>query len=131
MIEHYKYYRLSLEERELIIERIRAILKEEGVPLAILFGSFIELDAFRDVDVAVYLRRVDPDHLLRLANRVEGELGLPVDVIPLNTVSSKFRHHILTKGCVILEEQPGLHEALIIQALDEITLLESGGKRKV
>jgi len=131
MIEHYKYYRLSLEERELIIERIRAILKEEGVPLAILFGSFIELDAFRDVDVAVYLRRVDPDHLLRLANRVEGELGLPVDVIPLNTVSSKFRHHILTKGRVILEEQPGLHEALIIQALDEITLLESGGKRKV
>lgn len=48
MVEHYKYYRLNLEGRELIIERIRDILEEEGVPLAILFGSFVELDAFRD-----------------------------------------------------------------------------------
>ena len=131
MVEHYKYYRLNLERRELIIERIRAILEEEDVPLAILFGSFIDLDAFRDVDVAVYLRDSDPDHLLRLASRLEGELGFPVDVVPLNAVPSKFRHHILTKGRVILEGQPGLHEALIMQALDDIALLESGGKRRV
>lgn len=124
-MERYKYYRLNVKEKELVIRRIKAILEKEDVRLAILFGSFIELDAFRDVDVAVYLRSVELNHLLKLANRLEEELEFPVDVVPLNVIPSKFRHHILVKGRIILENQPGLYEALLIQTLDEITLLKS------
>lgn len=35
-------------------EAVREVLEEGGVELAIIFGSFVELESFRDVDVAVY-----------------------------------------------------------------------------
>ncbi|MEM4674901.1 MAG: hypothetical protein QXM12_01285, partial [Nitrososphaerota archaeon] len=38
----------------------------------------------------------------------------------------KLRHHILTKGEVLLEKQPGLYEALLMQTLDELATLEAG-----
>ncbi|MBS7636093.1 nucleotidyltransferase domain-containing protein [Candidatus Bathyarchaeota archaeon] len=123
MMRHYKYYKVDAEGKGLIIEKTRTVVEREGVPLAILFGSFVELDAFRDVDVAVYLKSLELNHLFRLVCRLEEELGLPVDVVPLNTIPPKFRQHILLKGKVILEKHLGLYEALIMQTLDEMALL--------
>lgn len=94
------------------------------MPIVVLFGSFIELNCFKDIDITVYLRSTDLDHLYKLASRLEEELGLPVDVVPLNDLPPRFRHRVLAEGHVILEGQPGLHETLIMQALDEVALLE-------
>ena len=119
--ERFRYYRVSKEERETIIAKIKKILEEENVLLAILFGSFVELNSFRDIDVAVYVRDSDDlDFIFKLASRLEEELGYPVDVVPLNIIPPKFRHYILTKGVIIVEKKPGLYEALLIQTMDEI-----------
>ncbi|WP_243666084.1 H-NS histone family protein [Vulcanisaeta sp. JCM 16159] len=39
----YVYRSMDREERELIISRIRDILREYGISLGILFGSFVDL----------------------------------------------------------------------------------------
>ncbi len=41
--EEYVYHVISSEERELFISRIRDVLREYGISLGILFGSFVEL----------------------------------------------------------------------------------------
>ena len=123
--EKFRYYVVSREEREAIVAKVREVLEDEGVLLAILFGSFVELDSFRDIDLAVYTRDYeDLSFIFRLANRLEEELGYPVDVVPLNIIPPRFRHYILTKGVVIVEEKPGLYEALLAQTMDEIEELK-------
>ncbi|MCX8204982.1 MAG: nucleotidyltransferase domain-containing protein [Candidatus Nezhaarchaeota archaeon] len=123
---HYKYYRLKPEEREALIEGVRRVLEEEGVVLAIVFGSFTELDSFRDIDIAVYTERAEAglDAISKLAARLEEQIHVPVDVVPLESIPTKFRRYILTKGRVILERVAGLYEALVAQTVDELMLLE-------
>ena len=123
--EKFRYYMASREEKEAIIAKIRRVLEDEGVVLAVLFGSFVELDSFRDIDLAVYIRgNEDLSFMFKLANKLEEELGYPVDIVPLNIIPPKFRHYILTKGVVIVEKKPGLYEALLIQTMDEIEKLK-------
>ncbi len=125
--ERYEYYRLSDQEKEAVIGRIVEVLRNENIPLALVFGSFVELNSFRDIDLAVYLRDADLDYLFRLADRLEDVVGYPVNVVPLSEISPKFRYYILTKGLVIWEEYSGLYEALLMQTLDELWILEHRG----
>ncbi|MEM2617368.1 MAG: nucleotidyltransferase domain-containing protein [Thermofilaceae archaeon] len=125
--ERYRYYRLDPKEKEAVKKAVREVLEEGDVGLAIIFGSFVELESFRDVDVAVYVgsRRLDLDAVIKLSVELEGRLRIPVDVIPLNVVSPNFRHYILTRGEVVLEKRSGLYEALLMRTLDELAVLES------
>ena len=125
--ERYRYYRFDLKEKEAVKEAVREVLEEGGVELAIIFGSFVEMESFRDVDVAVYAgsRELDLDAVIKLSVKLEERLRIPVDVIPLNVVSPSFRHYILTRGEVVLEKRPSLYEALLMRTLDELAVLES------
>ena len=123
-IKSLKYYSLSAEEKRKVIGLIREILsKEEQVLLAIIFGSFIELSSFRDMDIAVYSLNTTLNYLTELAVKIEEKLKIPVDVVPINNLPSKFKHYVLIKGLVILEKNPGLYEALLSQVTDELTLM--------
>ncbi len=116
----FRYYR---GDREALVKRIRAILSKEDVLLAIAFGSFVELESFRDLDIAVYSPRGNLEHYSRLTAKLELELGIPVDIVPLDEIPTRFRHKILVKGKLILESTPGLYEALLNQVYDELTLM--------
>ncbi|MEM2622891.1 MAG: nucleotidyltransferase domain-containing protein [Candidatus Nezhaarchaeales archaeon] len=120
--ERYRYYRLDPKGKEVV----KKVL-EEGVELAIIFGSFVELESFRDVDLAVYAgsRDLDLDAVIKLSVKLEERLRIPVDVVPLDEVSPSFRHYILTKGEVLLEKRPELYEAQLMRTLDELIVLKS------
>lgn len=123
-IKSLKYYSLSAEEKRKVIGLIREVLsKEEQVLLAIIFGSFVELSSFRDMDIAVYSLNTTLNYLTELAVKIEEKLKIPVDVVPINNLPSKFKHYVLIKGLVILEKNPGLYEALLSQVTDELTLM--------
>ncbi len=123
-IKSLKYYSLSAEEKRKVIGLIREVLsKEEQVLLAIIFGSFVELSSFRDIDIAVYSLNTTLNYLTELAVKIEEKLKIPVDVVPINNLPSKFKHYVLIKGLVILEKNPGLYEALLSQVTDELTLM--------
>ena len=60
---------------------------------AYLFGSFIEEDNFRDIDLAVYIDKKnevsrDKFYEMELSNQVERIVKYPVDIIVLNDASS-------------------------------------------
>ena len=120
--ERYRYYRLDPKGKEVV----KKVL-EEGVELAIIFGSFVELESFRDVDLAVYAGSsdLDLDAVIKLSVKLEERLRIPVDVVPLDEVSPSFRHYILTKGEVLLEKRPELYEAQLMRTLDELIVLKS------
>ncbi|GAB6945540.1 nucleotidyltransferase family protein [Vulcanisaeta sp. JCM 14467] len=121
--EGYTYYSLSDRERELVILRIRDVLREFGVALGILFGSFVELGEFRDIDIAIYGRGLNLNKLLSLGARLEEALGMPVDVVPLTDVDPGFRLSIMERGVVVLEDADGVFEALMSEALDELYVM--------
>ena len=121
--ERYRYYELSGEEREALIEAVRRVLgRDDRILLAVIFGSFVELESFRDIDIAVYAIGMELREIFELSARLEEEVKVPVDLL-LQELSPSFRHYILVNGLVV-ERVAGLYEALISQALDELTLME-------
>ena len=118
----YRYYRGNKEK---VIKKLKEILgKEEKVLLAIVFGSFTRLDSYRDIDIAVYILDESLDYLSRLGAKIEFELKIPVDVVPLSEIDPKFKWKILTKGLLIIEKKPGLYKALLNQSIPEYNKLE-------
>ena len=127
--ERYRYYTMSEEERKNVLDRLREILAEHGVELAIVFGSFTYAEEFRDIDIAVYSKKTTFQDLLRLGVDLELELGLPVDVAPLDQLPPRFRLNVLLRGVVLLEK-PGLYERLYMQTQDELMQAETSKKRQ-
>jgi predicted nucleotidyltransferase len=49
-----KYYRMGLEERERLLDKLRGLLEGvRGISFAYVHGSFVKRELFRDVDVAL------------------------------------------------------------------------------
>jgi len=125
--ERYRYYTMSEEERKKVLDRLREILAKHGVELAIVFGSFTSAEEFRDIDIAVYSKKMTFQDLLRLGVDLELELGLPVDVVPLDQLPPRFRLNVLLRGIVLLEK-PGIYEYLYMQTQDELMQTENSTK---
>jgi predicted nucleotidyltransferase len=120
--ERYRYYSLEEREREVLLSKVREVLERRGVELAVVFGSFLNGKEFRDVDVAVYSEGLDLEDLLKLGAELELELGVPVDLVPLDQLSPKFRLEVLRRGLVVVEK-PGAYEHLYMRSQDELTLM--------
>jgi len=118
MSSAYRYFEGNKEE---VLRKLRFVLNsEEEVLLAIVFGSFVELNSYRDVDVAIYAKSKDLEYVAKLSAKLELELGVPVDVVPLDEISSKFRYNVLVNGIIVVEKISGIYEALLNQTLDEL-----------
>lgn len=81
---------------------VTALAEEPDVAFAYLHGSFLEGRPFRDIDVGVYLEDTEGakpsaagERILEIADRLSAELGIPVDVRPLNSAPPAFAFHVL------------------------------------
>jgi len=82
------------------IEKIISMAKAYGATRVILFGSSVEdPDVARDIDVAC--AGVNGWKLFELAGKLEEELGVPLDIVPLDP-STRFTKHIENRGRVLL-----------------------------
>ncbi len=118
----HRYFENRKEE---VLKKLRELLgKEDDVLLAIVFGSFVDLDSYRDIDIAIYTTRRDLKYLAQLEARIELELGIPVDIVPIDEVPTRFRYGVLMKGIVVIEKVAGLYEALLSQTMDELIDIE-------
>lgn len=123
----YRYYRGRRRE---VLEKLRKALEaEEKVLLAVVFGSFVKDRWYRDVDVAVYVTDRSLDYLLKLGAKLELELGVPVDVVPIEELSPTFRIKILTRGIVVVDKAPRLYEALLNMAHDDLIRIRHTPRR--
>lgn len=86
------HMQLATKERERLVEKVRSfVARLPEVVFAYLYGSFVESEKFRDIDVAVfleqdYLRSVDVfDYELEKSTALSIELRRDIDVKVINT----------------------------------------------
>jgi predicted nucleotidyltransferase len=88
---------------EHLVERCVATAREFGVRRLILFGSALESpETARDVDLAC--EGVEGWDVFRLGARLEEELGVNVDLVPLSP-DDRFSQHVARRGRVIYERR--------------------------
>lgn len=99
-----------LEKKE-IIEILKNILRgKENILFAYLFGSFVEGEAFRDIDIGVYLahpEEVDTTEFeFSLERELENILPFSFDVRVLNQAPLGFVYSVLLKRILLLDRDP-------------------------
>ena len=101
-----------------------ALSREPKVRLAILFGSFVRGEPFRDVDIGIEL-----DEPFRLAEvgsislRLWEAVGRPafeLDVVPLNEAPPSFQMEVSGTGAVLFERWPGYGLDYFVQAQSDV-----------
>jgi predicted nucleotidyltransferase len=93
------------------LERISFILAGfEEIDLAYVFGSFLERDDFRDIDIAIYFsQEQSPYQRFKLSQRIASDLenGLEprvdFDIRILNHAPVYFQYEVISNGKVVLE----------------------------
>ncbi len=121
--EFFRFYELDKESREKIIVKIKEFLSwRDEIVLAVIFGSFLSEEVFRDIDIAVYVKPVVRDYLdykFTLEEELTNITGYPVDVKILNEAPPVFTKNVLTTGRVLVEKIPFLYEKLLLKSIDE------------
>jgi predicted nucleotidyltransferase len=115
----YRYFRIDDAGRGRLIETIRSVVNRYSeVLLAVLFGSFVELGEFRDVDLGIYCRGGCWDVAVDLGVELEERVGLPFDIVDIDESPITLQLRIFRTGVPILERVPGLFERLFLRSLD-------------
>jgi hypothetical protein len=94
---------LSQTQREQLTQKLKDQLEQrQEIIFSYLYGSFVEGEYFRDIDVAVYVdEQIVPEdkaleYTFKLADILESETKLPVDVRALNYTTLGFKYHVTT-----------------------------------
>jgi len=102
--------RIDKVSKKAVKEAIRAVLKKkhEEILFAYLHGSFVKKDAFHDIDVAIYLKRM-PASVLEYELQMETDLlealrKYIVDVRVLNGAPLSFKYNVIKDGIVLLSK---------------------------
>ena len=91
---------------------------------AILYGSVIEGDDYRDIDLALFVNRGRTssrdawDFAFRLAEQLQKKLSCPVDVCILNEAPLAFRYHVC-QGVPVLVRDQTVFDEFIERTRDE------------
>jgi len=100
-------HRIDAQARERLIACIDVALS--GCPevrFGVVFGSFLDADAFRDIDVGIWTTGSARSRLdLELATTLTAELGMPIDVRRLNDAPVPFLFHALRGQPVAVHDE--------------------------
>lgn len=114
----FKYRKLTAEEKERLLNSLRKELEGvDGIVFAYVHGGFIEMEVFRDVDVAVWIKNPqDAFHYeVDLSAKIEANLKTPIDVHVLNQAPLSFKHYTFARGKLLFSKD----EETRIKLIDE------------
>ncbi len=106
----------QVDEEHLVQKLVQELSSRQELLFVYLHGSFVEEGAFRDMDLAVYLRQ---DLVLpRRYREYESELAvglslkarIPIDVRVLNDAPVAFRYHVLNGRLLVSRDGDFLDE---------------------
>lgn len=98
---------LSYAEKDALIKNLSDLLsREDQILFAYLHGSFVTDELFNDLDIAIYCKEMPAvemlDYELRLEEKLERHLKIPVDLKSLNNAPVSFCYMVLKKGINIV-----------------------------
>jgi len=102
-----KAFDSSQEERDRLSERLGNVLRNrDEIMFAYVYGSFVEGLPFHDIDVGIYISKVDEkeaiSYNLTLGQALSKEMQMPVDVRILNFAPVLFLYHVI-RGNVVFD----------------------------
>jgi predicted nucleotidyltransferase len=129
-----RLHRMSREDRHRIEECLAAeVASDSGVAFAYLYGSFVDPQPFRDIDVGVYLMEVRSGRFttraLEITQRLSEAVRIPVDVRILNRAPVSFLYHVLRGQLIFCRDGALLAEVMertVSRYLDIAPLLRRG-----
>jgi predicted nucleotidyltransferase len=83
-----------------ITDKLKTALESDSnIEFAVTFGSVLEKEKFRDVDVAVYfIKPPEGFELLEYMVKLEKSVGVEVDLNVLNSAGPFLRHQVFKTG---------------------------------
>ncbi len=98
-------------DRDGILEGICAILDRiDEIDIAYVYGSFLNRDDFRDIDIAIHIsREMPPYQRFKFSQRIARDLEhgaepkIDFDVRILNYAPPYFQYEVICKGILMLE----------------------------
>ena len=113
-------YRLETDARDGVIARLEAALAgRSDVLFALVYGSFFDGEAFRDIDVGVWTTEfAGPRVEIELATTLSEEIGFPIDVRRINDAPVPFLFHVLRGRVVAVRDEKRLVDLMERTARD-------------
>lgn len=101
--DQIRLYKFSPKEKEEIIRKIKEfVARNKRIKLAIVFGSLTARDYVRDIDLCISSNpKLSFEELLYLNAKLELELGVPVDMVELESLPKNLQINILKNGIVV------------------------------
>ncbi|MCL5991579.1 MAG: nucleotidyltransferase domain-containing protein [Bacteroidetes bacterium] len=83
-----------------ITEKLKSVLEaDSNVDFAVTFGSILNKEKFRDIDVAVYfVKPPEGFELLEYMVKLDKSVGVEVDLNVLNSAGAFLRHQVFKTG---------------------------------
>lgn len=113
---------MSIEKAQIVNVIQHVLAEKEEILFAYIFGSFVDREVFRDIDVALYLqdpRRMDVLRFeLALEEELQKRVHLPCDVRAINDAPLGFVYHVLAKKILVLDRDTELRaqfESLVLR----------------
>lgn len=123
-------FRRSKKEKKEIINKITRFLKRKPeIVFAYLHGSFVEQrdTPFKDIDIATYVNPFGQEvdffnYRFELADEIEKNIKLPIDVRVLNTAPFYFQNNVFRNGILLFSRDEKLRTDLIEESSLESTI---------
>lgn len=123
----------SKEKREEIIRKIKeALIEDENIIFAYVFGSFVGIHSFRDIDIGIYLKNIKKeeifDYEFNISIKLSKKVGLSFnlfDIKVLNYVKNSFLNSVFKEGIILFSRDYDLLTDLIEKSSLDSILNES------
>jgi len=116
----FKYRKLTADEKETLLNGLRKELESvDGVLFAYVHGGFVEMEVFRDIDVAVWIKNPEDafNYEVDLSAKLEASLKAPIDLHVLNEAPLSFKHHAFTRGKLLFSKDEETRIRLVDEAV--------------
>lgn len=122
-IQRIKAFKMDQSEKEKIKEKfISYLIDRMEIIFAYLYGSFVDQELFRDIDLALYLNGIEKeramDYLLEVSLDIEKIAGIPVDVKTLNNAPADYQYNVVS-GKMLFSKNEELRSCFVERVVNK------------
>lgn len=121
-----KLIKLNKSKKYDIEKNIKEILlKDENIVFAYIYGSFVNEDLFRDIDVGIYLKDIEKkkvfDYEFKISYEISEKLNLDIEIVDvrvLNFAPYNFLNNVFRTGKLLFSRD----EVFLTDLMEKVSL---------